>query len=195
MTVCVCDCLACDHVFCVPCLRVWRQGIKRQQHTLPPPDTQDFPLQPRRARAAMSHTCPLCRRVNHYVLPSRDFMTGDTKQAYLRAYRVTMSQQPCRYYKATRPLSSCPFFYQCFYAHVDPTTGQDVKRKQAMDQTFAYCTNGVAQSRVNFLAKETLHRTLWTRTRQARQFHPNEYDYASWIFVQLFQIGRLDNCT
>eukprot|EP00898_Chlorokybus_atmophyticus_P008465 jgi/Chlat1/861/Chrsp107S01316 len=101
----------CDHCFCLECLRTWRQ---REGQEL-----------------SVVRSCPACRKLSHFVVPSATFCKGEEKQRVIAAYKATLARQPCRYYQSS---GTCRFGPHCFYAHVD-SDGTDAKPKQAQDWT------------------------------------------------------------
>ncbi|GLD98639.1 hypothetical protein PINS_up007356 [Pythium insidiosum] len=96
--------LACDHCYCVDCLRQWRQS-----------ETSD--VQNTRA-------CPACRKPSNYIVPSLKFCTGAEKEKVVEEYKRHLSVRECKYFDGS--LGSCPFGMHCFYAHRD-SSGKDVK--------------------------------------------------------------------
>lgn len=99
----------CEHCFCLDCLREWRSRCGE--------------VDPDAARS-----CPLCRTLSHYVVPSPTFAVGEAKDGIVAEYKATLAQKPCRYFAGGAGV--CPFGPHCFYAHVDMSTGHDTKPEE-----------------------------------------------------------------
>jgi E3 ubiquitin-protein ligase makorin len=95
---------ACDHCFCLDCLRSWRQS-------------KDLEVEVIRA-------CPACRQPSDFVVPSLTFCTGDTKAKAVEANKRHLALRECKYFNGA--FGSCPFGPHCFYAHRD-AQGRDIK--------------------------------------------------------------------
>eukprot|EP00903_Cladosiphon_okamuranus_P012561 g11761.t1 len=111
--------LNCDHVYCLECLRTWRKSKGPQKD--------------------ISRTCPECRKVSFFLVPSKEHLKGKAKLKAIQAYKKGLSKLPCKYHKPARSGSNggsrsssssgtnvCPFGARCFYAHLDEN-GNDVK--------------------------------------------------------------------
>lgn len=99
----------CDHVYCLECLRTWRKSKGPQKD--------------------ISRTCPECRKVSFFLVPSKEHLKGKEKVKAIQEYKKGLSKLPCKYHKADGS-NSCPFGSKCFYAHLDET-GVDVKDRAA----------------------------------------------------------------
>ncbi|CAN0140210.1 unnamed protein product, partial [Ascophyllum nodosum] len=99
--------LNCDHVYCLECLRTWRKSEGPQKD--------------------ISRTCPECRKVSSFLVPSKELLKGRAKLKAIEAYKKGLSKFPCKYHKADRS-AVCPFGVRCFYAHLDKN-GRDVKNQ------------------------------------------------------------------
>jgi E3 ubiquitin-protein ligase makorin len=109
----------CDHVFCLKCVREWRNS-----------KTKDLEL----GRSNVIKECPLCRVKSDFVVPSFKFMTGQEKEKEIQAYKTKLEKIPCKYFnRRGRYYRVCPFGDICFYAHTD----QDGKKLS--------CTKGPPQ--------------------------------------------------
>lgn len=95
---------ACDHCYCLDCLRSWRQSKDME--------------------AEVIRACPACRQPSDFVVPSLTFSTGEAKAQVIEAYKQHLSQRECKYFNGV--FGSCPFGPHCFYAHRD-ANGRDVK--------------------------------------------------------------------
>ncbi|CAN0428998.1 unnamed protein product, partial [Ascophyllum nodosum] len=99
--------LNCDHAYCLECLRTWRKSEGPQKD--------------------ISRTCPECRKVSFFLVPSKEHLKGRAKLKAIQAYKKGLSKFPCKYHKADRS-AVCPFGVRCFYAHLDKN-GRDVKNR------------------------------------------------------------------
>ncbi|CAM9996469.1 unnamed protein product, partial [Phaeothamnion confervicola] len=65
----------------------------------------------------VSRSCPSCRRLSHFVVPSKVHCEGEAKARVIENYKKTLAVLPCRYFKPPaegRPGTSCPFGASCF---------------------------------------------------------------------------------
>lgn len=100
----------CSHVFCIKCIRLWRD---------PAGKTLDVKW------SGATKSCPMCRAPSKFITPSSlYFKQGDPrKDQAMETYRLSMSRVPCRYFtqsktrNPSRPL--CPFGKDCFYQHLN----------------------------------------------------------------------------
>ncbi|KAL5525986.1 hypothetical protein ACEPAG_7324 [Sanghuangporus baumii] len=95
----------CSHVFCLECIRGWRD---------PSGKTQDIVI------SGNTKRCPYCRKSSKFVTPSSVFYPdGDPLKATTIAnYMASMSRIPCKYFERSLPGSRfCPFGKDCFYQH------------------------------------------------------------------------------
>ena len=116
---------ACDHIFCINCLRTWRfeqkkkadaeQHSQSQQQQQRPNDDVFSSSMSQRVRA-----CPECRQVSDFVVPSDRYVTGTEKQKAISEYQARLSCIQCKRFDGT--LGSCPFGKDCFYAHYSTST-------------------------------------------------------------------------
>ncbi|CAN0569740.1 unnamed protein product, partial [Ectocarpus sp. 12 AP-2014] len=96
--------LNCDHVYCLECLRTWRKSKGAQKD--------------------ISRTCPECRKVSFFLVPSKEHLKGKAKLKAIQAYKKGLSKLPCKYHKPGNASGGgtttvCPFGSRCFYAHLD----------------------------------------------------------------------------
>lgn len=89
--------LSCPHIFCMGCIRSWRQSGSSNNNVL-------------------VLACPECRKKSSFVIPSSKFCVGEEKKQLLTTYKQKLAQIPCRNFHGT--LASCPFGRDCFYAHI-----------------------------------------------------------------------------
>ncbi|PNH09748.1 E3 ubiquitin-protein ligase [Tetrabaena socialis] len=93
--------LACDHAFCLSCIRSWRQ--RNTDETL--------------ATDTAVRTCPICRTPTHYVTPSLVWpATSEDKEAILSAYKLKLSTIDCRNFDHGD--GTCAFGTSCMYRHM-----------------------------------------------------------------------------
>ena len=89
----------CKHAFCLPCIREWRARID-----LPP---------------ATVRSCPLCRTLSFFVIPSDRFVADDGRKARLTEdYTAAAGRVPCRLWDLGR--GTCPFGSSCHFVHLMP---------------------------------------------------------------------------
>ncbi|TPX70572.1 hypothetical protein SpCBS45565_g01615 [Spizellomyces sp. 'palustris'] len=97
--------LGCDHIFCVGCVREWRNKKNK---------TDDL------AGSSVIKECPVCRSPSPYVVPSSVHATGPRKEVVIEAYKARLLRIPCRYFEnSRRDDRRCPFGNECLYAHND----------------------------------------------------------------------------
>ena len=125
---------ACDHIFCVNCLRTWRFEQKKkadaeqhsqsqlQHHHQQRPNDVFSSSMSQKVRA-----CPECRQVSDFVVPSDRYVTGTEKQKAISEYQARLSCIQCKRFDGT--LGSCPFGKDCFYAHYSTTTSTSSRNK------------------------------------------------------------------
>ncbi|GAX85425.1 hypothetical protein CEUSTIGMA_g12841.t1 [Chlamydomonas eustigma] len=99
--------LACDHPFCLSCIRSWRA-------------TGEADLD------SAVRTCPLCRVTTHFVVPSTIWPESqEEKDAILAGYKSKLGSIDCRHF--AQGSGSCPFGTSCFYRHAYPDGTVDTK--------------------------------------------------------------------
>jgi hypothetical protein len=97
--------VTCNHIYCVPCIKQWRQ------------DNQ-------------SSECPhpKCSAVSTYIVPSPTYVSeGLKKNSLVASYREKMTKIPCKYFDFGK--GTCKFGDNCHYAHVD-ANGRPVSMPQ-----------------------------------------------------------------
>ncbi|KAJ3166951.1 hypothetical protein HDU88_003040 [Geranomyces variabilis] len=113
----------CDHCFCRECVMQWRSGVPLDGNAASSTTSEtdaDINKQTKRS-------CPLCRVHSHLVMPSKQFLQGDAKAAYLDSVRARKAKIPCMYWKKTQ---RCPYHHWCLYAH--HVEGKDMKPAQKL---------------------------------------------------------------
>lgn len=94
---------SCNHCFCLPCLRKWRQAKFENK---------------------IIRSCPECRQTSNFICPSWYWVeTTEEKEKLLSGYKEACKTQHCKHYQ--RGDKACPFGNQCFYKHVNKA-GQEV---------------------------------------------------------------------
>ena len=89
--------LACEHVFCLQCIRTWRS---KQSTTT----------------AENLRSCPMCRTVSYFVTPSTEWvMDGERKARIIEEYKKNLGLIACAHFNYGE--GSCPFGSSCFYEH------------------------------------------------------------------------------
>ncbi|KAL6770473.1 hypothetical protein ACKKBF_B31380 [Auxenochlorella protothecoides x Auxenochlorella symbiontica] len=89
--------LACDHVFCLACIRSWRQEGEVDVDTA-------------------LRTCPVCRQTAFFVTPSTVWPeSAEQKQAIVEGYRAKLASIDCMHFDKGR--GACPFGASCHYKH------------------------------------------------------------------------------
>lgn len=118
---------SCDHIFCIQCLRTWRYQQKKE--TL---NERDDPRADDAAGSDRVRACPACRQPSDFIVPSDRFCVGEEKEQVVASYQARLSCTPCRRFNGK--LGSCPFGSDCFYAHWDCHTGEDMKEQDKSKQ-------------------------------------------------------------
>jgi E3 ubiquitin-protein ligase makorin len=86
----------CDCVFCLDCLREWRNQKEKQDRV-------------------NLRKCPLCRIDSYVVTPSTNFLVGEEKRAEREKYCQYLSTLPCKNHN--RGQATCQFGTSCLYRH------------------------------------------------------------------------------
>jgi E3 ubiquitin-protein ligase makorin len=69
--------MACEHSFCLSCIRAWRSTDEADVDTA-------------------LRTCPVCRTTTHFITPSATWpASAEEKDAVLRAYKAKMAAIDC----------------------------------------------------------------------------------------------------
>jgi len=86
----------CNHAFCLDCIRNWRSGGS--------------------ANTEVVRSCPICRAVSYFVVPSTVWVEeADKKTHLIETYKQGMGQKPCKHFNFGE--GECPFGSSCFYSH------------------------------------------------------------------------------
>lgn len=89
--------LACEHVFCLQCIRTWRS---KQSATT----------------AENLRSCPMCRTTSYFVTPSTEWVSDPERKArVIEEYKRNLGQIPCAHFNYGD--GQCPFGSSCFYEH------------------------------------------------------------------------------
>lgn len=93
--------LACDHAFCLPCIRSWRGNA-----------ASGFDVE------GAVRACPICRTRADFVTPSATWPASEeARAAVISAYKAAVATIECRHWDRGR--GTCPFGTSCHYAHLD----------------------------------------------------------------------------
>ncbi|KAH9945725.1 hypothetical protein B0H21DRAFT_419230 [Amylocystis lapponica] len=97
----------CSHIFCVKCIREWRDPTGKSEDVV---------------ASGVTKKCPLCRASSRFVTPSSRFYPEGHSQkiAIIERYKASMGRVPCRHFQKS-PANDrfCPFGKDCFYQHVN----------------------------------------------------------------------------
>lgn len=124
---------ACDHPFCLSCIRAWRGGD---------------------AVKGQARTCPMCRVRSHYVVPSATWpRSAEEKDKVITDWRARLAAIDCMHFRSGE--GTCPFGSSCFYRHAykDGTL-------QDRSKTVRFVTAGDAQSSGHVVAAPRLSEYL-----------------------------------
>ncbi|KAB0801132.1 hypothetical protein PPYR_05486 [Photinus pyralis] len=89
----------CNHVFCLSCIRQWRQARNFENKVV--------------------KSCPSCRVPSEFVCPSNYWVdTKEEKDKLIKCYKQVLAYKPCKYFK--QGAGECPFGNKCFYLHALP---------------------------------------------------------------------------
>ncbi|KAI0923795.1 hypothetical protein AcV5_009245 [Taiwanofungus camphoratus] len=97
----------CGHMFCVQCIREWRDPNGKSEDMISSGNTKK---------------CPFCRASSKFVTPSSHFyLEGDPRKATtIEKYKASMARVPCRLFQESPPSNRfCPFGKDCFYQHLN----------------------------------------------------------------------------
>eukprot|EP00891_Asterochloris_glomerata_P002939 jgi/Astpho2/2939/e_gw1.00050.135.1_t len=91
--------LACEHPFCLACIRGWRS------HTDGGADIDNA-----------VRTCPVCRQASWFVTPSSVWPSNQAERLrIIEAYKTRLKTIDCRHFDSGE--GRCPFGTSCFYKH------------------------------------------------------------------------------
>ncbi|KZS94422.1 hypothetical protein SISNIDRAFT_439915 [Sistotremastrum niveocremeum HHB9708] len=112
----------CSHVFCLSCLKKWRDPTGRSSEYLD-------------SNSGMHKRCPMCRGPSRFVTPSHVFYKNEDpkKEEVLENYKKSMKRVKCKYFERSIPgLRFCPYGRDCFYKHEDEN-GQEYVFQKGVD--------------------------------------------------------------
>ncbi|KAI6044285.1 hypothetical protein EDC04DRAFT_423974 [Pisolithus marmoratus] len=99
----------CSHVFCLQCIRQWRDKDGKSSDMV---------------STGAIKCCPLCRGPSHFITPSTHFFPSGhpRKEEIIDGYRASMARVACKYFEETsrKGKPCCPFGQDCFYRHTKP---------------------------------------------------------------------------
>ncbi|GFH49826.1 hypothetical protein CTEN210_06302 [Chaetoceros tenuissimus] len=105
----------CDHTCCYCCARKWHRNKHRRDAILArPAEAQKHVHQPGN-KPLMRHSCPMCRQLSKNLYPSKHYLKGEEKKAYIATYIDEQNKRQCHYYAS----GTCPFGDECNFQHVD----------------------------------------------------------------------------
>ena len=91
--------LACDHPFCLSCIRSWRSQFATGADV-----------------DAALRTCPICRTPTHFITPSAIWpANAEEKERIVSGYTLKLAEIDCRHFNYGE--GSCPFGSSCMYRH------------------------------------------------------------------------------
>ncbi|KAK0497147.1 hypothetical protein EDD18DRAFT_1073041 [Armillaria luteobubalina] len=102
--------MGCSHVFCISCIKQWRDSSKLNRDPGP---------------SKVTKQCPMCRAPSAYITPSSVFYKNEDprKEKAIISYKESMARVPCRYFQASKREDAsnpfCPFGKDCFYQHLN----------------------------------------------------------------------------
>ncbi|KIM61317.1 hypothetical protein SCLCIDRAFT_122378 [Scleroderma citrinum Foug A] len=130
----------CSHVFCLQCIRQWRDK-----------DGKSLDM----VSTGAIKCCPLCRRPSRFITPSTHFFPSEhpQKTEIMDAYKASMARVPCKYFAETSRAGKpcCPFGSDCFYKHTNADGTPHVFRhgaRQAMKVSRTASSQTNAQRRL-----------------------------------------------
>ncbi|TPX33221.1 hypothetical protein SmJEL517_g03821 [Synchytrium microbalum] len=86
--------MKCPHPVCLDCIRQWRLNEAMDN----------------------SKTCPICRTVTHFVIPSTVWISDEMeKERVIEIYQQKLATMDCKHFDNGR--GQCPFGNSCFYRH------------------------------------------------------------------------------
>ncbi|TFK51721.1 hypothetical protein OE88DRAFT_1629053 [Heliocybe sulcata] len=97
--------VGCSHVFCIKCIREWRDATEKSSETV---------------SSVTIKKCPYCRVDVCFVTPSSLYYPEGHpgKERTIQKYKESMARVPCRYFqKSPSQDRFCPFGADCFYQH------------------------------------------------------------------------------
>ncbi|RKO86320.1 hypothetical protein BDK51DRAFT_4685, partial [Blyttiomyces helicus] len=96
--------IGCDHVFCLTCVRSWRDKQSKTEAL---------------RSSNVIKECPVCRAPSPYVVPASVWPhSAAQKSEIVRSYKETVAKIPCKYFIESDPADrTCPFGNDCLYMH------------------------------------------------------------------------------
>ncbi|KAH8104134.1 hypothetical protein BXZ70DRAFT_968741 [Cristinia sonorae] len=98
---------ACSHIYCIQCIRDWRDRNGKSIEMVVTGNTKK---------------CPLCRSLSPFVVPSSHFYPDGHpgKETMIEKYKASMARVACRHFQNSPPSDRfCPFGKDCFYQHLN----------------------------------------------------------------------------
>ncbi|KAI0072700.1 hypothetical protein K474DRAFT_1604610 [Panus rudis PR-1116 ss-1] len=116
----------CSHIFCIQCIREWRDPNGKSVEVVD---------------SGVNKKCPLCRAPSQFVTPSSLFYpdTHPGKSAIIAQYKSSMARVPCRHFQASPKHNRfCPFGKDCFYQHLNED-GTEYLFDEGVDHNMRVC--------------------------------------------------------
>ena len=79
-----------------------------------PAEAKDHVRQPAHV-PLMQHHCPYCRKLSKNLYPSKHYLKGEEKKAYIAKYINEQNKSQCEHYAS----GNCPYGDECNFQHVD----------------------------------------------------------------------------
>ncbi|KAI0060969.1 hypothetical protein BV25DRAFT_817076 [Artomyces pyxidatus] len=95
----------CSHVFCIECLRSWRDRDGKSEDVI---------------ESGVHKKCPYCRTPSKFITPSSVFFPErhPGKAATIERYKASLARISCKYFTKSKPDDPfCPFGKDCLYRH------------------------------------------------------------------------------
>eukprot|EP00041_Stephanoeca_diplocostata_P030136 m.904352 g.904352 ORF g.904352 m.904352 type:complete len:411 (-) comp23695_c0_seq20:2190-3422(-) len=142
----------CSHAFCLSCIRHWRSSTETGASSGNAAETV--------------RTCPICRALSYYVVPSKFWVADPEQKArVLEAFRQKTSAIHCQHF--ARGKGTCPFGTSCFYKHED------------MDgRTHTHVPRFRADASGALAPMPTVYLSHFLEAREDRHIQPNNDDEA-----------------
>ena len=100
----------CDHVFCLNCIREWRNQREKQ-------DRENL------------RKCPVCRVDSFIIIPSTRFLRGAEKIEERERYKSSVAGIPCKNFNYGK--GKCQFGTSCMYMHLQEDETRSARRSVA----------------------------------------------------------------
>ncbi|CAL1714734.1 unnamed protein product [Somion occarium] len=150
--------VGCDHIFCLECIRRWRNSEGKSSDVV---------------ISKVNKSCPLCRVSSQFVTPSSHFYpsTHPGKASTIEQYKASMARVPCRYFQASLKTADrfCPFGKDCFYQHKNED-GTDYVFEEGVEHYIKMRPRlraGAARGAFSFTENDSLSESPWVEELSA----------------------------